>query len=705
MGRDVLFERIAPATYALESFRSRYADLIGQKKGGNDTPKDNEDQSAVDEDVSMKDAEEENQEENLSAEAEDIDEDDDDMEEDQDNLAEQNTESREGEPWLAKLKESSYDSLSLDEKSALLGTLCQLALDSTTARLVINARQEEQMRIKRSKIEDDKLESSLLKHRKQLEQIVNARKNALKAEEELRKIDPAQESNPQAEASGSAFEKSKAEIDLEAKVALAEKKIMGYIGQTNSITNEMLKERARKRAEEALKELSLNSVRFEPLGCDRRCNRYYRFCSDEKRAVPGSTKGRIYFENPQTGQLKAIVSEQALQELMRSLNPKGPRERELKASLVRIQDDVISNMPSSSWNELSDVASTRVMLSCVDLCPCAHSIIGSLAGSQAKDDIVLKVRGAIDTICKALEETQLKSDFNKEDFVSKLQKSESLGDIKQCLGDLEASILPEYVHSGFPLEPLLVRGAWISIGAEVATALPGSTIADVMLPMSPDPKTGAPPKAETQDGRDALAKRVPLSWLPETPASMALRVLALDTALRYRRDECGRETMTEFQFSLRPYRSRGSKNGLVESMSVRDYGRVDPTHFAKFPYRLLFGPRIDFEISKEELLSDIQKESDEPLSSVLYKRQPIGTGRGRGRGRGRGSRRVSAGRGEGIKRQDTEEKLGAHEVKDEADDVAPGTANGQTPEEAQGHTPLDSSNSLPSPASSSDFVA
>ena len=704
MGRDVLFERIAPATYALESFRSRYADLIGQKQGGNETSKDNEDQSALDEDVSMKDVEEENH----SAEAEDIDDDDvdddddDDMEEDQDNLGEQNTESHEGEAWLAKLKESSYDSLTLDEKSALLGTLCQLALDSMTARLVINARQEEQMRIKRSKIEDDKLESSLLKHRKQLEQIVNARKNALKAEQELKKIDPTQESNPQPDTSGSTFEKSKAEIDLEAKVTSAEKIIMGSIGQTNGITNEMLKERARKRAEEALKELNLNSVRFEPLGCDRRYNRYYRFCSDENRAASGSTKGRIYFENSQTGQLKAIVSEQALQELMRSLNPKGPRERELKASLARIQDDVISNMPSSSWNELRD-ASSKVKLSCIDLCPCAHSIIGSLAGSQAKDDIVLKVREAIETICKALEETQLKSDFKKEDFVSKLSKSESMGDLKQCLGDLEASIVPEYVHSGFPLEPLLVRGAWISIGAEVATALPGSTIADVMLPMSPDPKSGAP-KPETQDGRDALAKRVPLSWLPETPASMALRVLALDTALRYRSDECGRETMTEFQFSLRPYRSKGSKNGLVESMSVGDYGRVDPTQFAKFPYRLLFGPRIDFEISKEELLSDIQKESDEPLSSVLYKRQPTGTGRGRGRGRGRGSRRVSAGRGEGIKRQDTEEKLGAQDVKDEFD-VAPGTANGQTPEEAQGHTARDSSNSLPSPASSSDFVA
>lgn len=701
MGRDVLFERIAPATYALESFRSRYADLIGKKHGGNETSKDDEDQSAMDEDVPMKDAEEDNQEDNQSSEVEDEEEEDDedeDMEEDQDNLAEQNTESHEGEAWLAKLKESSYDALTLDEKSVLLGTLCQLALDSTTVRLVINGRQEEQMRIKRSKIEDDKLESSLLKHRRQLEQLVNARKNALQAEQELKQVHSAPESKPQAEASGSSFEKSKAEIDLEAKVASAEKKIMGFTGQKNGITNEMLKERARKRADEALRDLNMNSVRFEPLGCDRRYNKYYRFCSDG--VTPGNTKGRICFENSQTGQLKAIVSEQALQELIGSLNPKGPRERELKASLVRVQSDSIANMPSSSWNELNGLIPTKVALNSISLCPSANSITGSVAGSQSQGDIVSKVRDAIDTICKALEERQLKPSFNKDDFVSKLHKSESLGDLKQCLGDLEASIVPEYVHSGFPLEPLLVRGAWISIGAEVATALPGSTIADVMLPMSPDPKTGAP-KLDTQDGRDALAKRVPLSWLPETPASMALRVLALDTAIRYRNDDCGRDTMTEFQFSLRPCRLRGSKNGLVESMSVRDYGRIDPTHFAKFPYRLLFGPRVDFEISKEELLSDIQKQSDEPLSSVLYKRQPVGTGRGRGRGRGRGSRRISAGRGEEIKRQDTEEKVEAQEIKEEAVNAAPVTANRPTPEQ---HVPQDSSSSSPSPSSSSDLA-
>lgn len=36
MGRDVLFERIAPATYALQSLRVRYKELNVEREGGED---------------------------------------------------------------------------------------------------------------------------------------------------------------------------------------------------------------------------------------------------------------------------------------------------------------------------------------------------------------------------------------------------------------------------------------------------------------------------------------------------------------------------------------------------------------------------------------------------------------------------------------------------------------------------------------------
>lgn len=54
-----------------------------------------------------------------------------------------------------------------------------------------------------------------------------------------------------------------------------------------------------------------------------------------------------------------------------------------------------------------------------------------------------------------------------------MQQAPSAAELRDCLGELEAAIKPGYLSSTFQRLPLLVRGAWISVGKEVASALPG----------------------------------------------------------------------------------------------------------------------------------------------------------------------------------------------------------------------------------------
>ena len=182
------------------------------------------------------------------------------------------------------------------------------------------------------------------------------------------------------------------------------------------------------------------------------------------------------------------------------------------------------------------------------------------------------------------------------------------------------------------------------MGSEVATALPGSTVADMML--SPNAKSSGIPC----DGSNANDSRGHLAWLPETASSVALRLLALDAAIFYRNDECGRDIMAEYRATQRPF--PGAVTGTVESMYCINGGHVDAAFFAPYPWRLSFAPRQDFVFPVDQFKEDIASGSDAPVKSmnhtVLAAVHPARGGRGGrgGRGTGRG------GRGRGRRRAD-----------------------------------------------------
>ena len=576
-------------------------------------------------------------------------EEEEDEEDEEENNIVRDLDENEGQAWLSKLNHASYYDLTLEERVFLLNSLCQIAIDGPTVRLVIHRRLDEQQRIRKTKADEDKVEQNIAKLRKKIEIAAKARQEAAESQIELEKMIAQREGKIYDQNKSANLEKSKEELMLEKELLNAENALRSMSADVVDVSLEGLKQRASSRADLAFRELLLNSVRREPLGMDRQYNKYWRFYLDGSN---GSNESyRIYFEDSRSGTIKSLANQEAFLGLLESLGNEGPREKELRTSIVALKKEVIQHMPSTSWvSDMIPFEADSTTLAGCDLAPCASKVIATESLDfpiSAEKCSYNSIKEAIVIICTALEHEQLKIVFDKVAFVKKVLASSTLAEVKQLLGELEGNIEKDYIHNGFSVDPLLVKGAWISIGNEVATALPGSTVADVMLPQSPTNTNDTPISSNADNG--------PLSWLPETPSSISLRVMSLDASVRYRKDECGRETMPAFRASLRPCRLYGSTNGLVESMYLRENGHADPTLFACFPHRLRFGPRVDFSFPIEQFQNDVRTGSDaQVLPAVNIMAQAIGSGRGRGRGRRGGRRGSFVGRGGGRRPGDIE---------------------------------------------------
>lgn len=86
------------------------------------------------------------------------------------------------------------------------------------------------------------------------------------------------------------------------------------------------------------------AIRAEPLGQDRRYNRYWRFTAAGVPAGEDPGSGRIWVEGADGG-WRLLTRPKQLEELRAALEPKGLREGGLHAALQRIQDDLVSHMP------------------------------------------------------------------------------------------------------------------------------------------------------------------------------------------------------------------------------------------------------------------------------------------------------------------------------------------------------------------------
>ncbi len=89
-----------------------------------------------------------------------------------------------------------------------------------------------------------------------------------------------------------------------------------------------------------------NLLRIEPLGFDRRHNRYWRFVPFKESAAYVKDFGRVFVEDARDGSWRLLHTPDQLQGLRAALDPRGIREMELAAELERIKETLKKAMPS-----------------------------------------------------------------------------------------------------------------------------------------------------------------------------------------------------------------------------------------------------------------------------------------------------------------------------------------------------------------------
>jgi hypothetical protein len=107
---------------------------------------------------------------------------------------------------------------------------------------------------------------------------------------------------------------------------------------------------------------------MEPLGLDRRHNRYWRFVPLKNNPSDPNT-GRIFIEDSRTGSWKLLHTLEQYEQLKAALDPRGVREMELVAELERLKAVLTLCMPAPpltvTWSTAYDAGSSEAVSSAV----------------------------------------------------------------------------------------------------------------------------------------------------------------------------------------------------------------------------------------------------------------------------------------------------------------------------------------------------
>lgn len=570
---------------------------------------------------------------------------------------------------MAALRDADYDSLPLDLRISMLCALCQLAMDSPTVRETLERRLDELQRIKRATWEESKAEATLQRQRRHAEQAAKLRAQAEEAHKHLERLKamangetlpPGSEEKPKEEPKEE-VKPEPMDVDGQAGVSAAAARAVPSAAELaiaaaedgGNEDREAAQKRAQARAESTLREMEANAVRAEPLGTDRRYNRYWRFVRGDGDLLAGDAcAGRVFVESDADGTLRMLCSVESLEALMASLDRQGPREQALYASLMRHRASLSGTMPSRPLDmpapaaPLPLEAAASMWTLAAPSAASAGALEPFLPGEAA---VVTKLKADMLAVHGALGDDDVDAEFDADDWKHSVRDAGDVAALRLALGKLEAAILPDALHPRFVKEPLLVRGAWIPSSGEVATALPGSTAADVLLSPLPPPAQAAEDNGDgtpgTADGEPAPPE--PLVWLPPTVSAVAMRLCALDSALKYDAGAPAREAMDGYRFILRPGKLADAKNGLVRGMPIDHMGLVTPVIFPPFPHRLLFSPRIDFTFPVAQFQSDVATNSDALIApSTTGRAKAVHAGSRIGsRGRPKGSKNKAKGGG------------------------------------------------------------
>jgi hypothetical protein len=456
-----------------------------------------------------------------------------------------------GEPWVSALRDGEYDSLSMELRVSLLGALCQLALESPTIRDVLEWRTEEQQRLKKMAWEEPRLEASFLKQQRMQEQMEKMKAQAEAAQREAAKYRalqsgglPNANNNNGSNADAATVankpdEPQRQQRDSDAALASGDA-ANGVDGVSNaspstavvplvdiaSIEKEIRK-RAQLRHKTVQRGLQAAVIRMEPLGMDRRYNRYWIFAFDEESSngIGGAVKqqqqqqqegkrvacaGRVFIESDQDGSLRVLRTPEALEALMASLNRRWPREGALYAALSRYKPDILNAMPAAQLTLPSETtAATRwesnVVARAYELAAASSRSAAIDVKEEANDDSIKKEPGvkvessqggdvAPPPLTPYLKGetavmTKLKSDmlaiaasvpahalneFDPGSWKESVRGAVDFEALRVALGCLETAIDEDHLHPSFAKEPVLVRGAWMPPSEELLRASAGS---------------------------------------------------------------------------------------------------------------------------------------------------------------------------------------------------------------------------------------
>lgn len=680
-------------------------------------------------------------------------------------------EAHEGEPWVAALLLADYNDLPLHLRISMLCTLCQLALDSPTARDVIDRRLEEQQRIRKVLYEEERYYLNQIRQLKVEEQGLKAKAEYEAAKMMLEKAG--------AHAGGGDGDAEKVEgkqgtpghgdrtgdPPVAANVAagdmtIAEQTTQGVTPASIAATIEEIQKKISLKKEASRTERESNAVRLEPLGMDRRYNKYWRFVAPLSVREQGDTDdtgverdvqrhdGRIVVERGEDGTLCMLCSAHDVQKIIDALDRRGPREKDLFASLVRYKSETIKGLGRSMAVDPLTVTSTMALsLSDVGQAFATNTMAWQeLNGRGGMDDstsakpvepapgtlqpfvpgespVMTKLKAELLAIHAAIpsqafygnkieqdeerdtemdEDVDADADVEKDSQVEKKNKAHnddmlinstilpfdsaawtervtsasSLSDIKSALGALESALLPLFLHPDYKRDPLLVKGAWIPTGDEVATALPGSTAADILLfPGSTAQRTSQQEHGNNTGelSRNDSKEKESLAWLPATAAAISLRLCALDASVKYGGADASaaREVLEGYRYILRPGIFPEGNDGLVQCMPLREHGRIKPVFFPPFQYHMLFAPRSDFSFPVVQFKTDVEACNDATILMPASKKSVGGgaggvaaTGGGGGRGgraaRGRGRGRGGRGGGGRAEKEDDAAVVSSH---------------------------------------------
>lgn len=242
--------------------------------------------------------------------------------------------------------------------------------------------------------------------------------------------------------------------------------------------------RQQQRAETIRHAEEVNAIRGEPLGLDRRHNRYWHLAvPQEAGAVADPSLGRILVESHQDGTWQLLGQAQQIDHLMASLERKGAREGPLHNALVRCQSAIQQGMPAYSIHmppTLEEQSQQERSLLAREHHSCLWNLpvqaltylqgldpVTSLSTHRGDASTLTKLRADMLRVESALPLSAMKNaNWNSEAWQAEVKGASNALQLRQALGELEMA-----VHEGFlwqshaqPRQPLLAKGAWMPIG-------------------------------------------------------------------------------------------------------------------------------------------------------------------------------------------------------------------------------------------------